>query len=55
MTRIVYKAATALGILHEYEMECFVLRALLKQRRWRQSKRGSVSHPVVCADGQGMV
>ncbi|OCF42115.1 fanconi-associated nuclease 1 [Kwoniella heveanensis CBS 569] len=41
LTRIVYKGATALGILHEYDAECMVLQALLKQRRWRRSKRGA--------------
>ncbi|KAK4689481.1 fanconi-associated nuclease 1, partial [Tremellales sp. Uapishka_1] len=41
LTRIVYKGATALGILHEYDQECKVLRALLAQRRWRRSKRGA--------------
>ncbi|WVF70226.1 hypothetical protein IAT40_005015 [Kwoniella sp. CBS 6097] len=41
LTRIVYKGATALGILHEYDSECMVLQALLKQRRWRRSKRGA--------------
>ncbi|WWC86489.1 uncharacterized protein L201_001366 [Kwoniella dendrophila CBS 6074] len=41
LTRIVYKGATALGILHEYDAECMVLRALLAQRRWRRSKRGA--------------
>jgi Fanconi-associated nuclease 1 len=40
LTRIVYKGATALGILHEYDQECMVLRALLGQRRWRRGKRG---------------
>lgn len=60
LTRIVYKvgsspgsgcaeltiqAATALGILHEYDLECMVLRALLQQRRWRRGKRGSVVQP----------
>lgn len=34
------QAATALGILHEYDLECMVLRALLQQRRWRRGKRG---------------
>ncbi|WRT64402.1 uncharacterized protein IL334_001334 [Kwoniella shivajii] len=41
LTRIVYKGATALGILHEYDAECMVLRALLAQRRWRRSRRGA--------------
>jgi Fanconi-associated nuclease 1 len=41
LTRIVYKSAQALGILHEYEAECMVLRKLLEQRRWRRSKRGA--------------
>ncbi|WVQ82523.1 hypothetical protein IAT38_004652 [Cryptococcus sp. DSM 104549] len=41
LTRIVYKGATALGILHEYDNECMVLRALLAQRRWRRGKRGA--------------
>ncbi|OCF54335.1 fanconi-associated nuclease 1 [Kwoniella mangroviensis CBS 10435] len=41
LTRIVYKGATALGILHEYDTECMVLKALLAQRRWRRSKRGA--------------
>lgn len=40
LTRIVYKSAVALGQLHEYDAEVMVLRALLKQRRWRRSKRG---------------
>lgn len=43
LTRIVYKGAEALGILHEYDKECMVLRALLAQRRWRRGKRGYVS------------
>ncbi|KIR25350.1 fanconi-associated nuclease 1 [Cryptococcus deuterogattii LA55] len=33
--------AEALGILHEYDNECMVLRALLAQRRWRRGKRGA--------------
>nr|ODN96652.1 hypothetical protein L204_03361 [Cryptococcus depauperatus CBS 7855] len=41
LTRIVYKGAEALGVLHEYDMECTVLRALLKQKRWRKGKRGA--------------
>ncbi|WWD17625.1 hypothetical protein CI109_102066 [Kwoniella shandongensis] len=41
LTRIVYKGATALGILHEYDNECMVLKALLAQRRWRRSRRGA--------------
>ncbi|KAL7418557.1 hypothetical protein Q5752_007015 [Cryptotrichosporon argae] len=41
LTRIIYKGASALGILHEYDNECMVLRALLAQRRWRRSKRGA--------------
>lgn len=41
LTRIVYKGAEALGILHEYDNECMVLRALLAQRRWRRGKRGA--------------
>lgn len=40
LTRIVYKAAQALGILHEYDAECMILKALIQQRRWRRSKRG---------------
>ncbi|GMK54143.1 hypothetical protein CspeluHIS016_0107290 [Cutaneotrichosporon spelunceum] len=41
LTRIVAKGADALGILHEYDLECEVLRALLLQRRWRRCKRGA--------------
>ncbi|ORX37453.1 hypothetical protein BD324DRAFT_626275 [Kockovaella imperatae] len=41
LTRIVYKSAVALGILHEYDLECEMLKALLNQRRWRRSKRGA--------------
>ncbi|KAL1408877.1 hypothetical protein Q8F55_005691 [Vanrija albida] len=41
LTRIVYKGAESLGILHEYDLECEVLRALLAQRRWRRGKRGA--------------
>jgi Fanconi-associated nuclease 1 len=40
LTRVVHKGAEALGILHEYDLECAVLRALLAQRRWRRGKRG---------------
>jgi Fanconi-associated nuclease 1 len=40
LTRVVSKGATALGILHEYDMECQVLRSLLDQRVWRRGKRG---------------
>jgi Fanconi-associated nuclease 1 len=42
LTRVVYKGAEALGVLHEYDLECEVLRALLAQRRWRRGKRGYV-------------
>ncbi|BEJ12459.1 hypothetical protein CspHIS471_0209190 [Cutaneotrichosporon sp. HIS471] len=41
LTRIVAKGADALGILHEYDLECEVLRALLLQQRWRRGKRGA--------------
>ncbi|CAK9784633.1 hypothetical protein CC85DRAFT_325949 [Cutaneotrichosporon oleaginosum] len=41
LTRIVAKGADALGVLHEYDLECEVLRALLRQRRWRRGKRGA--------------
>ncbi|ORY23374.1 hypothetical protein BCR39DRAFT_583419 [Naematelia encephala] len=41
LTRIVYKGAVALGILHEYDLECMVLQELLAQRRWRRGKRGA--------------
>ncbi|RXK39730.1 hypothetical protein M231_02923 [Tremella mesenterica] len=41
LTRVVYKGAIALGILHEYDEECKVLRALLRQHRWRRGKRGA--------------
>ncbi|KAK8866168.1 hypothetical protein IAR55_001319 [Kwoniella newhampshirensis] len=41
LTRIVFKGATALGILHEYDNECMVLKDLLAQRRWRRSRRGA--------------
>lgn len=40
MGGLTWQGAVALGILHEYDMECEVLRALLAQRRWRRSKRG---------------
>ncbi len=40
LTRVVSKGATALGILHEYDLECEVLRSLLAQRVWRRGKRG---------------
>lgn len=40
LTRVVSKGATALGILHEYDLECQVLRSLLSQRVWRRGKRG---------------
>lgn len=40
LTRVVYKGAEAFGVLHEYDIECEVLRALLAQRRWRRGKRG---------------
>ena len=36
-----YKSAAALGMLHEYDLECEVLRALIAQRRWRRGKRGA--------------
>ncbi|WVQ76980.1 hypothetical protein IAR50_006659 [Cryptococcus sp. DSM 104548] len=41
LTRIVYKGAEALGVLHEYDSECMVLKALIAQRRWRRGKRGA--------------
>lgn len=41
LTRLVSKGATALGILHEYDLEIQVLRALLAQRVWRRGKRGA--------------
>ncbi|TFK54629.1 hypothetical protein OE88DRAFT_1653035 [Heliocybe sulcata] len=40
LTRIIYKGAQALGLLHEYEAELGVLEELLAQRRWRRGKRG---------------
>ncbi|KZT27328.1 hypothetical protein NEOLEDRAFT_1110695 [Neolentinus lepideus HHB14362 ss-1] len=40
LTRIMYKGAHALGLLHEYEAELAVLEELLAQRRWRRGKRG---------------
>jgi Fanconi-associated nuclease 1 len=40
LTRIVYKGAYALGVLHDYNEECDVLRALLAQKVWRRGKRG---------------
>lgn len=45
-----YKSAQALGILHEYDAECMVLRALLAQRRWRRSKRGCVAFTDLVGD-----
>lgn len=42
LTRIVYKGVDALGSLHEFDLQCEVLRALLGQRRWRRGKRGWV-------------
>lgn len=42
LTRIVYKGAYGLGVLHDYEDECMVLRALLGQKVWRRGKRGRV-------------
>lgn len=44
LTRVVSKGATALGILHEYDLECKVLRSLLAQRVWRRGKRGWVTY-----------
>ncbi|TYJ52262.1 hypothetical protein B9479_007136 [Cryptococcus floricola] len=41
LTRIVYKGAEALGVLHEYDTECMILKALIAQRRWRRGKRGA--------------
>lgn len=41
LTRLVSKGATALGILHEYDLEIEVLRSLLAQRVWRRGKRGA--------------
>lgn len=35
------KGSTALGILHEYDEECEVLKTLLAQRVWRRGKRGA--------------
>jgi len=35
-------------VLHEYDLECEVLRALLAQRRWRRGKRGYVLH--ICTE-----
>lgn len=43
LTRIVYKGAYALGVLHDYDEECTVLRALLAQKVWRRGKRGCVA------------
>lgn len=40
LTRIVYKGAHALGLLHEYAAELQVLEELLAQKRWRRGKRG---------------
>jgi len=42
------EGATALGILHEFDLECQVLRSLLEQRRWRRGKRGFV---IISAGG----
>lgn len=41
LTRVVSKGSTALGILHEYDQECEILKALLAQRVWRRGKRGA--------------
>lgn len=41
LTRLVSKGATALGILHEYDVERDVLEALLSQKVWRRGKRGA--------------
>ena len=38
---MVSKGSTALGILHEYDQECEILKALLAQRVWRRGKRGA--------------
>lgn len=39
-TRIMYKSAYCLGVLHDFDKECEVLRELLGQRIWRRGKRG---------------
>lgn len=40
MTRLVHKAADALGPLKEYEKELELLNELLAQMRWRLGRRG---------------
>ncbi|CDZ97246.1 Uncharacterized conserved protein [Phaffia rhodozyma] len=41
LTRIIAKGANALGVLHDYDTECRVLKALLDQKVWRRGKRGA--------------
>ncbi|CCO26406.1 Fanconi-associated nuclease 1 homolog [Rhizoctonia solani AG-1 IB] len=41
LTRLAYKAADCFGALKKYDMEIKLLAALLRQTRWRRSKRGS--------------
>ncbi|KAL5636850.1 hypothetical protein ACGC1H_000726 [Rhizoctonia solani] len=40
LTRLAYKAAECFGALKKYDMESKLLVALLRQTRWRRSKRG---------------
>ncbi|KAG8733061.1 hypothetical protein FRC11_008942 [Ceratobasidium sp. 423] len=40
LTRLVYKAAECFGTLEKFDMEAKLLAALLRQTRWRRSKRG---------------
>ncbi|KAF8742832.1 hypothetical protein RHS02_02904, partial [Rhizoctonia solani] len=40
LTRLAYKAAECFGALKRYDMEAKLLAALLRQTRWRRSKRG---------------
>lgn len=50
LTRIVHKLAGAHGELKEYQDEIRIYRELLDQKRWRQGKRGYVSHIAVTVD-----
>ncbi|CAE6523617.1 unnamed protein product [Rhizoctonia solani] len=40
LTRLAYKTAECFGTLKEFDMEAKLLEALLRQTRWRRSKRG---------------
>ncbi|KEP50646.1 putative coiled-coil protein MTMR15 [Rhizoctonia solani 123E] len=40
LTRLAYKAAECFGALKKYDMEAKLLVALLRQTRWRRTKRG---------------